>query len=413
MKPMPMSGQATAFWRRASVTSAAFFALLAASVPSGFALGSDDRGSPTPHTVGPAPKEPSIAVPYQAEQLWRQGITGKGSTVAVLVSFGDRRIEEFMAEYDRQYNLPPADIRRVEPVGKVPSCTDSGVNTENCHAWESETRLDVAMIHTLAPEARIVIAAIPVDETQGETGMPEMMRALDHLTERRLADVVSMSFGSPEENFRDPRSIPGYGRAFDRADHAGMTLVASSGDHGPTGPLRDRPERHHRHRTVAWPASDPRVTAVGGVQLHVDADGHRTSPDTLWPKSGAGHSSHFARPAWQSPTPGTGSAYGRSIPDITMQGAAGTSQSAPLFAGVLALAVQLHHGRLGNVNPALYKLGSQGSAAGIVDVTEGDDSYGGVPGFTAEPGFDTASGWGTVDVPKFARALADARSLHE
>ncbi|MBN9387514.1 MAG: S8/S53 family peptidase [Chloroflexi bacterium] len=44
----------------------------------------------------------------------------------------------------------------------------------------------------------------------------------------------------------------------------------------------------------------------------------------------------------------------------------GTSLSSPLFAGVLALAVQANHGRVGFVNPALYKLGSGNGA--IVDV---------------------------------------------
>ncbi|MFE3180475.1 S8 family serine peptidase [Streptomyces violascens] len=392
MRRMRKSGRFV-FWRRAVVLPAAVGALLAPCVQPALAAGA------------PA-KEPSIAVPYRAAELWRQGVTGEGTTVAVLVSFGDPGIEKFMAEYDKTYDLPPADIRRIEPVGKVPSCTDPGVNAENCRAWESETRIDVAMIHSLAPGARIVVAATPVDETQGETGMPEMMRALDHITERGLADVVSMSFGSPEENFRDPRSIPHYGKSFDRAARAGITLVAASGDHGPTGPLRDAPDRTHSHRVVAWPASDPRVTAVGGVQLHVDPEGHRTAPDTLWPKSGAGHSVWFARPAWQRGAGGADLVPGRSVPDIAMQGASGTSQSAPLFAGVLALAVQLHGGRLGNVNPALYRLGPLGEAAGITDVTQGGNDYGGVRGFTARSGFDTASGWGTVDLPTFTRALA-------
>ncbi|GHJ30769.1 hypothetical protein TPA0910_52020 [Streptomyces hygroscopicus subsp. sporocinereus] len=326
----------------------------------------------------------------------------------MLVSYGDPGLERFMADYDAQYGFPAADIRRVEPLGKPPSCTSPGVDTESCQAWVSETRLDVAMVHSLAPQARIVVAASPVDETQGETGMPEMTRVLDHLTRHRMADVVSMSFGSVEQNFADPASVLAYDAAFDRARAAGMTLVASSGDLGASGPLRDDPDRHYDRRVVAWPASDPRVTAVGGALLHVDPQGHRISPDTLWPKSGAGHSSLFARPAWQRPATAGDVAPGRSVPDIVMQGAAGTSQSAPLFAGVLALAAQLHHGPLGDINPALYRLGAAGTTAGIVDVTEGSNTYAEVTGFAAGLGFDTASGWGTVDVPRFVRALARA-----
>ncbi|MFI2607411.1 S8 family serine peptidase [Kitasatospora sp. NPDC018619] len=381
--------------RRACVMFPVLCGLLALPAPSGAAAG---RSDPT--------GEPSIAVPYRAAELWQRGITGKGVTVAVLVSYGDPRLEEFIEQYDGTYGLPPADIRHLEPLGKVPSCTDPGVDTANCRAWQQETRVDVAMIHSLAPGARIVVTAIPVDETQGETGMPEMMAALDHLTEHGTADVVSMSFGTPEQNFADPDSVHRLGRAFTRANRAGVTLVASSGDHGATGPLRDRPDRTHDRRVVAWPASDPRVTAVGAVQLHVDREGNRTAPDTLWPKSGAGHSSSFARPWWQRSAAGRGEAVGRSVPDVTMQGAIGTSQSAALFAGVVALAVQQHGGRLGDINPRLYRLGPRGGAAGITDVTEGRNDYGGVPGFAAGPGFDTASGWGTVDVPRFVRELA-------
>ena len=99
----------------------------------------------------------------------------------------------------------------------------------------------------------------------------------------------------------------------------------------------------------------------------------------------------------------------RSFPDISMEGVHGTSQSAPLFAGVLALAVQAKHGKLGQINPVLYsKLGPAGAKAGIVDVTEGDNSQDGVTGFTAAKGFDIASGWGTVDASVFVPALVKA-----
>jgi len=40
----------------------------------------------------------------------------------------------------------------------------------------------------------------------------------------------------------------------------------------------------------------------------------------------------------------------RSVPDTTMNSRDGTSQSAPMFAGLLALATQIHGGNLGPVN---------------------------------------------------------------
>jgi hypothetical protein len=88
-----------------------------------------------------------------------------------------------------------------------------------------------------------------------------------------------------------------------------------------------------------------------------------------------------------------------------------------MMAGVLALATQLNHGRnLGPVNPVLYGiLGPRGSHAGLSDVVSGNDSVIDpktgkvlVPGFTAAPGFDVASGWGTVDAATFVPVLVAA-----
>ena len=79
----------------------------------------------------------------------------------------------------------------------------------------------------------------------------------------------------------------------------------------------------------------------------------------------------------------------RSVPDITMDASDGTSQAAPLFNGILALATQVNHGNVGPINPLLYKvLGPKGAKAGIADVVKGNDSVivNGkvtVPGFTA------------------------------
>ncbi|HKN51333.1 MAG TPA: peptidase S8/S53 subtilisin kexin sedolisin, partial [Amycolatopsis sp.] len=98
-------------------------------------------------------------------------------------------------------------------------------------------------------------------------------------------------------------------------------------------------------------------------------------------------------------------ATGRSLPDISLLGTSGTSQSSPLFAAIVALAAQKAGKGLGFINPALYALGSGGTAKGIVDVTSGNNTFNGVTGFSAAKGFDIVSGWGTVDAAKFVPAL--------
>jgi hypothetical protein len=45
------------------------------------------------------------------------------------------------------------------------------------------------------------------------------------------------------------------------------------------------------------------------------------------------------------------------------------------------------------------------SAPGIVDITSGNNSYDGITGYTADPGYDMASGVGTVDAASFVPEL--------
>ena len=49
----------------------------------------------------------------------------------------------------------------------------------------------------------------------------------------------------------------------------------------------------------------------------------------------------------------------------------GTSSSSPEIAGVLALAIQLNGGRLGNVNPLIYSLSLAQTLAGGAKAPEG------------------------------------------
>ena len=73
----------------------------------------------------------------------------------------------------------------------------------------------------------------------------------------------------------------------------------------------------------------------------------------------------------------------------------------------MAIAAQIHGGRVGDSNSALYALGQSNLRTGIIDVTKGNNTFGGVTGFPATRGYDLATGWGTVNVTDFAAALAE------
>ena len=190
-------------------------------------------------------------------------------------------------------------------------------------------------------------------------------------------------------------------------------------------------------RVVSWPATYRRVRAVGGTELSLRHDGTRRAPDRAWSGSGGGMSTAFARPPYQDGVRSVTSSN-RGVPDVAMDASChsavavygsfyasggqwnaecGTSLSAPLFAGIVALADQYAgHGKahgLGLINPALYRIAAR-HEPGVVDVRAGDNTQtflqGGqqytVPGFAAGPGYDLASGLGTIDAASFVPELA-------
>ena len=354
-------------------------------------------------TPAPQSQVPIDEIAYDVKPLWSAGVEGQGVTLANIVSFGDPDIQAFIKSYDASYGLPAAHVRTVKPLGSV-ACPPGQQNL--CSLWASETDLDVAMFHTMAPKADIDVVATPVAETLGLQGFPQMMKAIDYIVQRHMVQVISMSVSAPEETFKDAAQIKSLDPALERAKAAGVPVVAGSGDWGVSG--QKKGGGYYSYRVVGFPAADPLVTAVGGTELHYNGT-HQTAPASLISFSGAGVSKVFARPSWQDSVAATTHSTMRAMPDISLDGESGTSQSGPLLAGILALATQENSGQpIGFISAALYAMGPQGTADGIVDVTKGNNSYNGVKGYTCGTGYDIASGWGTVDAKAFVPALLTA-----
>lgn len=339
---------------------------------------------------------------YDVKPLWKKGITGKGVSIATIVSFGDPNIQAVIDSYDQANGLPKAHVTILAPVGD-PTCPPGQEAT--CAGWKGETDLDIEMMHTIAPGAHLYVVATPVAETLGLHGFPKMMKAIDYIVKKHIVDVISMSLSATEETFKNDAQIKGLDPTFERAKAAGIPIMAATGDSGATGPKKGG--GNYDHRVVGWPASDPLITAVGGTVLHY-VNGHRTAPDSLVSFSGGGLSHVYKRPSWQDGVKNIIKSDQRSIPDITMQGTSGTSQSTPLFAGIVALATQMNGGPVGYLNPVLYKMGPSWSKDGFVDVTEGNNTWQGVKGYQCKKGWDIASSYGTIDGAKFVPALVKA-----
>ncbi len=381
-----------------------------------------------------SPADSSVPYPraaaYGAPTLWNSGDTGQGTSIATIVSFGDPDIDTVMDAFDKAEGLPPVDVSQLEPAGAVPTCASLKASQpttyQDCLGWAGETDLDVESMHEIAPSAHIIVTSTPVDETEGMTGFPEMMTAIDYLRVHKLVNGLYMATYTAENDFSSFDEIT---RQLDptlrRAMNAGITLVMASGDMGATDYELDGTALYP-YRVASWPGSDPNVTSVGGTQFYGEPQGlpypaspaaRLVHPDSVWnagvASSSAGLSQVYQRPSWQNGVKAVTGSDLRAYPDITMHGTSGTSEAAPLFLGVIALAVELNHGHdLGNIDPALYRvLGPAGLKDGIQDVTTGTDTQTNdqVPGYQAAGGYDVVSGWGTVnDVSVFVPALLAA-----
>jgi subtilase family serine protease len=401
--------------------------------------------------TAPCYQPSQIQAAYNEQPLFSSGITGAGQTIVIVDSFGSPTIQSDLATFDNTFGLPaPPSFKIIQPVGKVPPFNPNN-GTEI--SWAGETTLDVEWSHAMAPGANILLVETPVAETVGVTGFPQIVKAENYVINHHLGQVISQSFGAAEETFPSAASIYALRTAYINAMKNHVTVLASAGDQGASNWTNAAETQLYTYPTVNWPASDPLVTAVGGTQLALlPGGGQRAQADRVWdnsvnyafnnvffgtpgpvPWAGAGgKSAVFPRPSYQD---GVASVTGdqRGVPDISMSAACdglvttyqsipgtqpgyyvdcGTSEASPLFAGVVALADQEAGHSLGFINPALYALSAE-HAPGIVDVTTGNNSVSfiqdnhlvTVPGYHAGPGYDLASGVGTVNAALFVPEL--------
>jgi subtilase family serine protease len=376
---------------------------------------------------------PQDVLDYNIGDLWLKGIDGTGRTIAVIEGWDDPQINTVIHTFDQRYGLPDPEIQTIYPSGgALPAQCPPGMvalgSYGSCDAWAGELRLDVEAAHLIAPYAKILISASPADSEitdDSQVAPPEMMHALEYIADNHLADAMSISDGTGEATYTAGRAeITAQDPGPLAAAAAGIPVLVATGDCGSVQNLAVANSQCGNTTTTpdtaAWDDS-PWVTAVGGSVPNYDKTGTRLGPDALWHSGkfseGAGYSSVYSRPDYQARVADGGTM--RSVPDITMDAQHGTSEAAPLFAGVLALAAQLNHGSIGPVNKVLYQmLGQRGTRDGITDVVSGNNAVTSgttvlVPGFTAGSGFDVASGWGTIDASTFVPALvAASRAQH-
>jgi subtilase family serine protease len=351
----------------------------------------------------PDPTARKDIIDYGNNDLWKKGIDGAGVTVAYIVTNPDTGLAASMAAYDTAMDLPPANITQL--AYPAPSSPTAACQVE-CSTGED--RLDAEAIHSMAPFANILFVYPPVPETLGMQGWPQVAQAIEMIADKHLANVITVSLADGENDFIDDPTNPTASQraaihsldpAFLDAAAHNVPVLFAAGDCGPT----DAPVLNDTGQctpatgvTASHPVDSPWVTAVGGTipNAGLATLSGRTAPDALWTAqnddsdaAGAGISTIYPKPYWQRNIPALSDVTGRAYPDISMDASDGTSQASPTFAGILALATQLHGGDLGTINPALAAIGPRGAAAGIIDIPAGyTDSAYGVTGYSTGPG---------------------------
>jgi Pro-kumamolisin, activation domain len=327
----------------------------------------------------------------------------------------------------------------------------------------AESALDLEMAGSMAPAANITEVYTTCDPSssgpQGST-LAQMDDAFATAVTNpngspylKNVTVISNSWGVHGASGQAPVDDPAWVNTLMEANALGITVLASSGDSGDT--------------SVSWPAvignDSFGMLAVGGTTINVSGtpaqqsltkvtyEGHsfpgvytlpqsnngstvaRIHSEPAWYGSSGGASQYFSEPSWQefalqgtpqNPAPMRGmpdiagvanntlvevdidGATGGLLNEQVLAAVAGTSVASPLDAAVLAVVAGAVGHKLGFVDPTLYSLGYNQSlgklpAAAFHDVTTGRNSN-----FSAEPGWDAVTGWGSLNASGLVEDLA-------
>jgi uncharacterized protein (TIGR03437 family) len=395
--------------------------------------------SPIPHeTTGSqhqiAPDD--FAKIYDVAPLYSAGIDGTGQKL-VVVGQTDINLSDITA-FRNHFNLPAINLQQI----LVPGQSDPGISQNDL----PEADLDIEWSGSVARNATIIFV-----------NSGDVFTSLQYAVDQVLAPVITMSYGLCE--YGDLVDLPSERQTALQANAEGITWLAAAGDNGAADCEDDGPNTiptiAQSGLAVDAPGSIPEVTSMGGTEFNEGAGSYWSStntgndasalsyiPEMVWNDTGLGGglaaggggvSSFFPKPVWQT-GPGVPSGSYRNVPDLALAASpdhdgyfvytggslqiyGGTSVAAPSMAGIVTLLNQYlvssgveKQAGLGNINPTLYRM-AENTPSAFHDVTVGNNSVPcvigspdcstGTMGYNAGPGYDRASGLGSVDANNF------------
>jgi subtilase family serine protease len=351
----------------------------------------------------------NIATYYDFNPLYTAGIHGGAQNVAI-VSCGTVLNADITA-YDSVFGLPSNHPTIVS--------VDGGSTTQDV-----EPTLDVERVLSTANKANVFLYVVPLTCSIGTVADAFAKVVADNATKHFAS--VSLSYGSTEQFY----DFSGTGALMTAEDTdlkslqtGGAYMFVASGDTGAYPSDSEFLEAFSL--TVAFPASDNHVIAVGGTSAtSVSPTSIVRNRELGWGGSGGGVSEKFALPTWQVGFPGLVSTSLRNVPDVALdsdpsdgyaivftppamsQGifiVGGTSAAAPTWAGIMALVDQkrklLSKVPLSNVGVDLYAASKV--AGNFLDITQGCNGF-----YCAKAGYDAVTGVGVPDANNLVLFLA-------
>ena len=344
------------------------------------------------------PQEPAVA-PTETVAVFEQGGFVRGD----------------VEKYLNRYKLPRVEVKARQVNHAGTAVTDPGV--------ELEAVLDIDMVAGVNPSVRQIL----VYEDGVDAFGVALLDALTAMANDHVASTISISYGL-DEVLQGDTQLAAENVLFTQLASQGQAVFVSAGDYGAYG---DTGNGLH----VLDPGAQPFVTSVGGTAL-------RTGPaqqylgETVWDDlgfsegaTGGGVSAYWILPPYQLAAGSTstsvaaangGSSSMRNVPDVSsvadpttgvsvfseLNGGwlviGGTSASSPIAAAEYSLVNQANNtiglGSVGFLNPLLYSLQQvQGHqfTHDVQDGSNGNVNLYGIPGFTAGPGYDNTTGWGS------------------
>jgi kumamolisin len=411
-KAQAIQSQLEAKEQEAEVAVAHIKSLTPGAVPVADPAATEAASRTSPTSSSPPAEEPSSSAhvtpdhAFSAHQLaslygFPANLTGAGQTIA-LIELGGGYDPMELSRYFRKIGRPAPNIASVNVDGAKNTLGDpSGV--------DGEVQLNIEIVGEVAPGAQIVVYFCP----NTNKGFLDGIVAAIHDQVHHVS-VISISWGAPEPGWTRT-TMQAMDSAFREAAKDNITVLAASGDNGPSDGLGDNV------LAADFPASSPWVTAVGGTHLH--ASDSAIESESIWDDgasggaTGRGISAIFDRPSWQATiqAPKTAQGFsGRALPDVVANASpstgynaevdgrsmvlGGTAAAAPLWAGFIALVNQGIGRNVGFFNEKLYN--SLGPRGVLRPVSQSANSTA-----SSATTWSALTGWGSPNGQKLLDAL--------